>query len=420
MKPVSAEILTIGDEILYGQILDTNSQWISQEFDKVGIKIVAKTSVGDNEPDILQAFSVAEKRADITLITGGLGPTNDDLTKPCLAKYFDSPISLHPVALKEITNLFESRGFELTPTNRRQAELPDKCTMLSNRNGSAPGMLFERAGKVFISLPGVPFEMKAMIPDPVIPLLQNKFHLPVIYHKTIRTAGIGESWLSDQIKNWEDALPEHIKLAYLPNLGQVRLRLTALGNDMSKLQAEVDSEILKVKPLIDQYIYSWDGEALEEAVGKLLRARKLTIATAESCSGGFVAHQITRIPGSSDYFKGGVIPYDNELKKSILDVRRETLAEFGAVSEETVMEMATNVRQKFGADIGVSSTGIAGPGGGTDEKPVGTIWIAYSDKDQIKTRKLKLGLIRENNIKYTALAILNMVRIMVNKIEKTA
>ncbi len=420
MTPIAAEILTIGDELLYGHVLDTNSQWISQELDKVGAKIVAKTTVGDNEVDILQALALAEKRASVILITGGLGPTNDDLTKPSLAKYFDSPISLHPVALEEITKLFARRGFELTPTNRRQAELPDKCTMLSNPNGTAPGMLFERNGKVFISLPGVPFEMKAMITDPVIPILREKFSLPVIYHKTIGTVGLGESWLSDKIKDWEAGLPEHIKLAYLPNLGQVRLRLTAIGLELAKLEEDVEAEIKKVNPLIDQYIYSSDGQTLEETVGKLLKSRALTMASAESCTGGFLAQQITSVAGSSHYFKGGVIPYHNEIKESILGVKKETLNQYGAVSEETALEMATKVRYKFGVDIGVASSGIAGPGGGSDEKPVGTIWIAYSDKKNIKTRKLNLGLSRENNIKYAALTLLNMVRIMVNRMEKPA
>ena len=409
MSKVLAELISIGDELLYGQIVDTNSQWMSAELDKIGVKVVRKTTVGDVESEILQAFKEAEERADVILITGGLGPTSDDLTKPCLAIHFDSPISLHPQALAELTSLFESRGFNLNERNKKQAELPDKCTMISNRLGSAPGMWFERNRKIFVSMPGVPHEMKEMMRTQVLPKVKQFYQTPAILHKMIMTAGIGESWLADKIKDWENNLPSHLKLAYLPGLMQVRLRLTGMGNEGDSVEKDMLHEIDKVLPIIDKHVYGFDGESLEAAVGRILVEQQKTIATAESCTGGYIAHTITSIAGSSRYFNGGLIPYQNDMKVKLLNVDPDTLKKHGAVSEETVWEMANNVRKVFKADIGISSSGIAGPGGGTKEKPVGLIWVAYADGEKTITKKLQLGDQRLINIRRTTITALYLL-----------
>lgn len=415
MRPILAEILTIGDEILYGQIVDTNSQWMSLELDNVGIKVIRKTTVGDTESAILTAFAEAETRADIILITGGLGPTSDDLTKPCMAKYFNCEMKLHEEALAEVTEFFTSRGRQMTDTNRAQAILPVCCEKITNPIGTAPGMWFERNGKVFMSMPGVPHEMKKMMKEKVIPKLLQTYKMPVIIHKMIRTVGIGESFLSDRISSWEKSLPEHIRLAYLPSLGDVKLRLTGMGNSEAKLQSEIDDLTEKLKPLAGEYIYSYDNESLEVAIGNLLKEKKLTLSIAESCTGGYVSHLITSVPGSSEYFLGSMIPYAYEIKMRQLGVKPETLEKFGAVSEPTIIEMANIVRAKFNTDVGVATSGIAGPGGATPDKPVGTVWIAYSDKHHTVTRKLQLSKDRMINIRLASAAVLNLIRLSLPK-----
>ena len=416
MKMVTAELLTIGDEILYGQIVDTNSQWMGVELGNAGIKVIRKTTVGDQEADILLAFAEAEKRADIVLITGGLGPTSDDLTKPCLAKYFNCEIQLHEEALAEVTEFFKSRGRELTEINRQQAALPVCCTKITNILGTAPGMWFERNGKVFVSMPGVPHEMKRMMTDIVMPKLKAHFNTPAIHHLVIRTIGIGESFLADKIASWEKSLPPHFKLAYLPSFGEVRLRLTAMGEDEHKLREESAALHQKLKPLAGEYIYGTGDDSIEAVIGETLRDRKLTIAVAESCTGGYLSHLITSVPGSSDYFPGSMIPYAYEVKIRELGVKAQTLEKFGAVSEETIREMATLIRQKFNTDIGVATSGIAGPGGATPDKPVGTVWIAYADKHQVVTKKLQLSRDRTLNIRMASIAVLNLIRLSLPKI----
>jgi nicotinamide-nucleotide amidase len=411
MQLIKAEIIAIGDELLYGQIMDTNSHWISQELDLIGVKVVRKTTVGDRRDDILAAFAEAEKRADLILITGGLGPTQDDLTKPLLAEYFGCGIIEFPDAVAAVTDFFLKRGREITPLNVLQGHLPSCCTYVPNEVGTAPGMWFEKNGGYWMSMPGVPHEMKKLMKDFVLPKLPEIFELPVIYHKVVKTVGIGESWLADLIRDWENALPEHIKLAYLPSLGQVRLRLTAFGTDQTKLTAEVADQIDLVLPRIKNYVYGYDGETLESAIGNLLKKSGKTLALAESCSGGYVSHLVTSIPGSSAYFNGSVVPYHNQFKQHILGVSAQTLESKGAVSEETVREMAQGVRKIFGSDIGLSSSGIAGPDGGTAEKPVGTVWIACAGEGFVETRKLQLGQDRLLNIQITAVAVLNLLRI---------
>ncbi|MBS1558370.1 MAG: competence/damage-inducible protein A [Bacteroidetes bacterium] len=410
MKPVLAELLSIGDEILYGQIVDTNSHWMSVELAKLGIKVVRKTTVGDVEQDMLTAFAEAENRADIILITGGLGPTSDDLTKPLLAKHFNCEMRLHPEALEEVTAFFKSRGRELTETNKQQAVLPVCCTKISNPIGTAPGMWFEKNGKVFMSMPGVPHEMKKMMTEQVLPRLKEKFKLPVIVHQVIRTVGIGESMLADKIAQWEKSLPTHIKLAYLPSIGEVKLRLTGIGENELVLKNEIEKFSQKVIPLVGEYIYGYGHEPLEVAIGKLLSEKELTLSIAESCTGGYLSHLITSVPGSSHYFLGSMIPYDYQIKMRQLGVKPEVLEKHGAVSEPTIIEMANIVRAKFNTDIGVATSGIAGPGGATPEKPVGLVWIAYSDKHHTVTKKLQLTTERLLNIKAASIAVLNLIR----------
>ncbi|MFO0506698.1 MAG: competence/damage-inducible protein A, partial [Chryseotalea sp.] len=398
MKPTYAELLTIGDEILFGQITDTNSQWMSQQLSDIGIKVIRKTSVGDQVNEILNAFAEAEKRADVILITGGLGPTSDDLTKPCLSQYFNSPLVMNEEALQEVTAFFKSRGRELTELNRQQAALPAACEKITNPVGTAPGMWFDRGNKIFMSMPGVPHEMKRMMRDHVLPRLKNKFELPVIHHQVIRTIGQGESFLAEKIANWEKALPEHIKLAYLPSLGEVKLRLTCYGESLEKLKEEANHQTQLLIDRIGSYIYGYGEDPIEVAIGKLLSEKNLTLSIAESCTGGNVSRMITSVPGSSAYFQGSIIPYSYEIKMAQLGIKPETLQEYGAVSEQTIAEMATNVRTRFHTNIGMATSGIAGPGGATPEKPVGTVWIAYADEQRVITKKLQLSTERHLNI----------------------
>ena len=415
MRPILAELLTIGDEILYGQIVDTNSQWMSVALDLVGIRVIRKTSVGDQEQEILTAMAEAERRADIILITGGLGPTSDDRTKPCLAKYFGCELQIHEEALAEVTEFFASRGRELTEINRQQAALPSCCTKITNVIGTAPGMWFEKNGKVFVAMPGVPHEMKRMMKERIVPKLEQTFELPAIVHKVIRTVGIGESVLAEKISVWEKKLPPHIKIAYLPGLGDVKVRLTAMGDSREQLNKELDALTVSIQPLAASYIYGYGEETLEEVIGKILREKKLTLSIAESCTGGYLSHLITSVPGCSDYFLGSMVPYDYEIKMRQLGVRPEVLAKNGAVSEPTIVEMANIVRAKFNTDIGVATSGIAGPGGATPDKPVGLIWIAYSDKYHTITKKLQLTKDRMINIRMASIAVLNLIRLSVPK-----
>ncbi|UXE65135.1 MAG: competence/damage-inducible protein A [Chryseotalea sp. WA131a] len=415
MKIITAELLTIGDEILYGQIVDTNAQWMSVELDKVGIKVIRKTSVGDQEQEILTAFAEAEKRADIILITGGLGPTSDDLTKPLLAKYFNCELVMNEEALAEVTAFFKSRGREMTEMNRQQAALPSACTKITNPIGTAPGMWFDRKGKIFMSMPGVPHEMKKMMTERVIPKLRETFRMPVIQHKVIRTIGIGESFLADKISVWEKSLPTHIKLAYLPSLGEVKLRLTGFGEDAASLEKEINILAEKILSLASEYVYGFGDEPIEVVIGKMLRDRKLTLSMAESCTGGYLSHLITSVPGCSDYFLGSMVPYAYEIKMRQLGVKPEVLEKYGAVSEQTIIEMANIVRAKFNTDIGVATSGIAGPGGATPEKPVGMVWIAYSDKHQTVTKKLQISQDRAINIRMASMAVLNLIRMSLPK-----
>ncbi len=407
---MKAEIITIGDELLIGQVIDTNSAWMARELNMVGIQVSQITSIADDHEHILKAMSEASTRADIIITTGGLGPTRDDITKLALCDFFKTHLIFHQQSYENIERIFTLRGYALTELNRKQAEVPATCEALLNENGTAPGMWFRYNGKIFISLPGVPFEMKALMTNHVLPLikpLSNK----VIIHKTILTQGVGESFLADKIKNWETALPPHIKLAYLPQPGIVRLRLTAIGTSAESLQEELDEKVMLLYSTIAEYIFGEDEESLESIVGQLLKDHNLTLATAESCTGGYIAHLITSIAGSSAYFAGSIISYSNDVKVTMLGVNPGTIEDNGSVSKEVVTEMAEGVKKKLNTDCSIAVSGIAGPDGGTVDKPVGTVWIAVSTPyTGTITKRFLFGEHRERNIRRSALAALDLLR----------
>jgi len=410
MKDIYAELISVGDEILYGQTLDTNSHFISSELDKIGIRVKRKVTIADNREAMMLAFKEAENNADIIIITGGLGPTRDDLTKSLLAEYFDSGMKLHEDILEDLRQRYAKRGRELNELNKGQAELPEKCIPIENKYGTAPGMWFEKGDKVFVSMPGVPQEMKYMMEDTIVPKFHEMYKTPILIHKMVKTVGIPESILAERVEDWENNLPKEIKLAYLPGLKQVKMRLTASGEDEKHLQNILGQEVDKLYKLVGQYIYGTDEINLAGKIGELLMKQKKTIACAESCTGGHLAHLITSNAGSSAYYRGGINPYHNELKINILGVRKETIEQYGAVSEQTVIEMAERVRELFGADIGISTSGIAGPSGGSDEKPVGTVWVALADGSNTQTKLYHFQFDRKGNIEITSNSLLNLVR----------
>ncbi|HLO91058.1 MAG: competence/damage-inducible protein A [Chloroflexota bacterium] len=407
---MKAEIITIGDELLIGQVIDTNSAWIARELNMVGIAVAQITSISDDHEHIIKTLNEATERADIIIMTGGLGPTRDDITKIALCDYFKTHLIFDPKSFENIERIFTIRGYAMTDVNRKQAEVPAACEALLNVNGTAPGMLFRHNGRIYISLPGVPFEMKALMTDHVLPLLKP-LSGRVIMHKTILTQGVGESFLADKIKDWESALPQHIKLAYLPQPGIVRLRLSAFGTSEETLLEELTDQVNTLYSLIHEYIFGEDEDNLESIIGKLLKDYNLKLATAESCTGGYIAHLITSVPGSSAYFEGSIISYSNEVKINSLGVKQETLDEYGAVSKETVIEMAEGVMKRLNANCAIAVSGIAGPDGGTNDKPVGTVWIAVTTPyTGTVTKKFLFGEHRERNIRRSALAALDLLR----------
>jgi nicotinamide-nucleotide amidase len=422
---MKSEIINIGNELLIGQVVNTNAAWMAEQMNLAGFTVGRVTVIPDSHDEILAALEEAGKRAAIVLITGGLGPTKDDITKKALCEFFDSRLVFSEEAYKDVERLFSVRGLRVTELNRQQAFIPDNCIPVPNKNGTAPGMWFEGQrtadGRLpspdhrlpvadFISIPGVPFEMKAMMKDHVIPRLKEKFRPGVIIHRTVMTQGIGESFLSDILEPWETKLPENITLAYLPQPGIVRLRLTGTGKDEKTVAGMIGSEIRKLEALIPEHIYGYDDETLEAIIGKRLVERNATLATAESCTGGYIAHLITSVPGSSRYFKGSVVAYSNELKEQLLGVLPESIAKYGAVSETVVAEMAIGAQTRLNADYVIAVSGIAGPDGGTKEKPVGTTWIAVATPDGVFTHHVLLGDHRERNIRRAALQALNMLR----------
>jgi nicotinamide-nucleotide amidase len=406
-----AEIITIGDEILIGQIVDTNSAWMAAELNAIGIFVKQISSVSDDREHILKALDEASQRADIILITGGLGPTKDDITKNTLCNYFGVNLVFSPEIYTDVEQIFARYGRPVSPVNRKQAEVPENCIPLHNLNGTAPGMWFEKEGKVFISMPGVPYEMKGIMKTEVLPRLSTKFKLPHILHRTILTQGIGESQLAEVIEKWEDSLAaSQIKLAYLPSPNQVRLRMTTSGPDEKLLEKNVQQKEEELKDLIGEHIYGSENENLAEVLGKALRKRKEKLGIAESCTGGYISHLITSVPGCSDYYEGSIVTYSYEQKEKWLGVSKQSLAKYGAVSQEVVEEMAAGTIIKLNVDHAIAVSGIAGPGGGTPEKPVGTVWIAVASGGKTVSQKFLFGDNRERNIIKSADAALNMLR----------
>lgn len=419
-KETLAEIITIGDEILIGQIVDTNSAWMGQKLNLTGIKVKQITSVSDDRQHITEALHEALRRADIVLITGGLGPTKDDITKTTLCEFFDTHLIFNEIIYKDVESFFKVRHREVTETNRKQAEVPANCKAIRNTRGTAPGMWFEYNDKIIVSMPGVPYEMKEMMEQAILPSIKEKFELPYIAHKTILTQGIGESMLADLIGTWEDNLNKYnIKLAYLPAPGMVRLRLSIIAPDKDNGLALLNKKTDELVQITEKYVYGYDDDTIEALIGTKLLEIKSSVSVAESCSGGSVAQRIVSVAGSSAYFMGGVVAYDNNIKITILGVSPDTLMIHGAVSEETVKEMVINCKKKFNTDYAIATTGIAGPTGGTDEKPVGTVWIAVSTPDQTYTRKFLFGFNREINIQLTSQNALHMLyRVLTGKLKK--
>lgn len=410
---MKAEIITIGDEILIGQIVDTNSAWLSEQLNLYGIEVYQITSVHDSREHILQAIDDAAMHADLVLITGGLGPTKDDITKHTLCEYFQTKLIRNEQVLAWVEEMLSSRGVQVNQLNRDQALVPENCTVLHNAMGTAPGMWFEKDDTIFVSMPGVPFEMMYLTENEVLPRLQQTGKTRSIVHLTVLTHGLPESMLAERIADWENNLPEFIKLAYLPSPLMVKLRLSAYGEDRNQLQREIDRQVEALKKLIAEHIWGYNNDTMAEVVGRLLVGSGKMLAVAESCTGGNLAHFITANAGASAWFKGGVVAYSNEVKMQLLGVQQSSLEQFGAVSEQVAREMAEGVRRVTGADYAVSTTGIAGPDGGSDEKPVGTVWIAVAGEKQVISQKFVFRNNRERNILRSTQSALNLLRCMI-------
>ncbi len=410
---MKAEIITIGDEILIGQIVDTNSAWMGQQLNMLGIEVYQVTSVHDDHDHIMKAISEAEQNVDLVLITGGLGPTKDDITKKCLCEYFETELVFHPEVLEHVKLLLSSRNVAINQLNRDQALLPANCIVLHNSAGTASGMWFEKNGTIFISMPGVPFEMEAIMTEEVFPRLKHLGKSQSIVHKTVLTIGVPESMLAERIEKWEDALPKYIKLAYLPSPMMVKLRLSGYGSDEIALKNEIGKQVEKLLSIIPEAVFGYDNDNMGIALGRILTSIGKTMATAESCTGGSIAQFITSNPGSSAYFKGGVVAYSNEIKNKILEVPVEIIEKYGAVSQEVAEMMAIGIRKVLDVDFAVSTTGIAGPDGGSDEKPVGTVWIAVAGPNGVSSKKYVFKHNRERNILRSTHTALNMLRIFI-------
>jgi nicotinamide-nucleotide amidase len=408
---VKASIITIGDELMIGQVSDTNSTWIAQQLNMEGIWIRKRVAVGDDRDEIRHALDEESIASKIIVITGGLGPTADDITKPLLCEYFGMKLVTNEEVLQYVKHLFEDvfkRPF--TDINRKQAEVPDGCTVIHNARGTAPGMWFEKNGVIYVSMPGVPHEMKGMMTDSVLPMLRRKISSGAILHKTLLTAGIGESALAEYIQEWEGSLPGHIKLAYLPNYGMVRLRITGTGTNAELLDKEMEGYFRKLVALVDKWLVTAEDKTMVQVVSGILKERNKKLVTAESCTGGYIAHLITSEPGSSKIFNGSVVTYANEVKEDILHVDAHTLREYGAVSEQTVREMVKGALRELKADFCIATSGIMGPDGGTAEKPVGTVWVGVGNDERVVTQLFNFRFDRSRNIEMTAVQALNLLR----------
>ncbi len=406
---MNAFILPVGDELLIGQVTDTNSTWIARQLNLLGINVRHAFSVGDTHEEIVKAIGYGLSQAEILIMTGGLGPTKDDITKKAIADFLGVELFFHEETWRKIRQIYERLGKTAGESSRIQCFLPQGAKILNNDVGTAPGMWFNYGQKVIISLPGVPSEMKYIMEMEALPLLQEHFPGEPIAHRTVLTAGAGETELAALLEDFENNLPESIKLAYLPAYGQVRLRLSGKGGDEKSLNAILDSKASEMEKIVSRFVFGRGEKSLESAIGEVLREHKMTIATAESCTGGLISHKLTSIPGSSDYFTGSIIAYAYEAKIKHLKVKPDTLEQFGAVSEECVREMISGILAAMDADYGISISGIAGPGGGTENKPVGTIWIAVGSKYKTVTRKIGFNRNRAINIEYASNAALAMM-----------
>ncbi len=410
---MNAVIITIGDELLIGQTIDTNSALIGAELSKAGFDVQRIVSIHDRKQDIINALNETAPMADVVLITGGLGPTSDDITKQTLAEYFNTRLIINPDVLKMIEDMMRRRNFVMNDKNRRQAEVPESCIVLKNEAGTAPGMWFEKDRTIYISMPGVPHEMKHIMTERVLPELNKRFTSQVIIHRNIMTYGSFEARLAEILTDFEAGLPENIKLAYLPASGVIKLRLTGTGKERMSLEKLIENQVSELYKIIPDIIYGENEESLEQVIGKLLLAKGATVSTAESCTGGTIAHLLTSVPGSSAYYNGSVIAYANSAKIETLGVKEESINKYGAVSENVAREMAEGARKLFNTKFAVATSGIAGPDGGTEEKPVGTLWIAVASAGGVVAERRFFGSDRINNIKRFSLAALNLLRIQI-------
>lgn len=414
MEKTYAGIITIGDELLIGQVIDTNSSWMAQQLNQAGILVNSRIAVGDNRETIWKALDQMIEENDLVLITGGLGPTADDITKPLLCDYFGGKMVMHQETLDHVTYIFEHiLKRPMIERNTLQAMVPDVCTVLKNEKGTAPGMLFKKNNTRIVAMPGVPHEMKWIMLNHILPNVPDWYNTGFIVHKTLLTAGIGESFLAEKIKDIEESLPEYIKLAYLPNYGMVRLRLSARGSNKIALEKDLDNYFNQLKNKVSLYLVTDRDETMEQVIGRLLTARNQTLATAESCTGGYIAHLLSKHAGSSVFFKGSIVAYANIIKEELLDVPHETLITVGAVSKETVTQMVQEVRVKMNTDYAIAVSGIMGPGGATAEKPVGMVWIAVTSKENTIVKEFHFRFDRERNIGLTAINALNLLRQMI-------
>ena len=409
MKQLAIKNISIGDELLIGQVINTNAAWLGEHLSEAGFQLDSTLTIGDSEKAILDAFNACMD-ADLVLVTGGLGPTADDITKPTVCKFFDTELKFCQTAYDNVVALFKRRGFQMSERNRNQAMLPKACEYIPNTYGTAPCMWLEKNGVAFAFMPGVPFEMKGIFTDELLPRIKQRFHAVSYEKRVIMTTGIGESFLADRIKDWEDALPEFLSLAYLPQYGMVRLRLSGRHEDAKLLHDTLDDEVAKLQTLISEYIFAMQDQLIERAVFDLLLNKGMTFASAESCTGGNIAHVFTLIPGSSGVFKGTAVTYATPMKTKVLGVPADTIERCGVVSQEVVEAMAVGVRNLMESDFGVATTGVAGPSGGTEENPVGTVWIGVASASGVVSKRFNFGKDRENVINRATIAAYEMLR----------
>lgn len=408
---MNATILNIGNELLSGLVVNTNASYIAQQLDGIGIYVKRIDTVSDSGEDIVEGLDYHLRHSDLIVITGGLGSTNDDITKHTLAERFGMKLQFHQPSYDNIYNLFKNRGFTVSETNRQQAMLPDGCTILHNTQGTAPGMWFDVDSKIVVSLPGVPFEMKQLIDAEVIPRLKAIVQGKAIVRKLFLTNGVSESALQDTLRDWESTLDGNTQLAYLPEPGIVKLRISITGEDQKTISEKLSVYESQLRSILPREIFGTDNDTLEIVVGKMLAKRNKTISVAESCTGGYLAHLITSVPGSSAYFLGGVVSYSNQVKSEALDVNPELIKQHGAVSREVVTAMALNVKQKMNTDYAIATSGVAGPDGGSEEKPVGTVWIAVATPEKVEAKCFTFGEHRMRNIRRASIAALNELRL---------